>query len=59
MLDEVAMVNEALATFFTLIRSFSSVNSLMLNEDGTSTKALTALIALVRFFPSVDSEVME
>lgn len=59
MLDEVAMVDEVLATFVTFIRSFSSVNSLMLNEDRTSTKALTALIALVRLFPRVDPEMMK
>lgn len=54
MLDKVAVVTEVLATFLTFIRSFSSVNSLMLNEDRTSTKALTALTALVRFLPRVD-----
>lgn len=59
MLDEVAMVNEVLATFFTFIWPFSSVNSLMLNEDRPSTKVLIALITLVRFLPSVDPEVME
>ena len=55
MLDEVAVVNEVLATVFTFIRSFSSVNSLVLNEDRTSTKALTALIALIRFLLSMNS----
>ena len=59
MLDEVAVINKVLATGFTFIRPFSSVNSLMLNEDRTSAEALPALAALEGLLPRVDPEVME
>ena len=57
--NEVAVMTESFPTLITLIRSLSSVASLMFYKERSPTKAFTALTALIGFLTSVDSEMLE
>jgi hypothetical protein len=49
------MISKEFPTFTAFIRSFSSVNTLVLKECGTFTKGLATFTALIRPFSSVNS----